>query len=74
FTLTDELDDTTYTWTKANYVHLDPHTRPAHVLTVRRDGDGGGVRSDGSMLGADGTAVRSSRPVFGAGTARAGGS
>ncbi|MFD0906148.1 alpha-1,4-glucan--maltose-1-phosphate maltosyltransferase, partial [Actinomadura sediminis] len=31
FTLTDELDGTTYTWTKTNYVHLDPHTRPAHV-------------------------------------------
>ncbi|WP_433467862.1 alpha-1,4-glucan--maltose-1-phosphate maltosyltransferase [Spirillospora sp. CA-128828] len=33
FTLTDELDATTYTWTKSNYVYLDPQIRPAHVLT-----------------------------------------
>ncbi|WP_424923544.1 hypothetical protein, partial [Actinomadura bangladeshensis] len=25
----------TYTWTQANYVYLDPHTQPAHVLTFR---------------------------------------
>ncbi|WP_433477728.1 alpha-1,4-glucan--maltose-1-phosphate maltosyltransferase [Spirillospora sp. CA-142024] len=33
FTITDELDATTYTWTKSNYVYLDPQIRPAHVLT-----------------------------------------
>ncbi|MEU8348000.1 hypothetical protein AB0C74_40460, partial [Spirillospora sp. NPDC048832] len=32
-TVTDQLDGTTYTWTKSNYVYLDPQTRPAHVLT-----------------------------------------
>ncbi|MFD0906127.1 hypothetical protein, partial [Actinomadura sediminis] len=75
FTLTDELDGTTYTWTKTNYVHLDPHTRPAHVMTIRRDGDGDGGRSaDGGTAGADGTAARSSSPASATGTARAGGS
>ena len=34
-TVTDELDGTTYTWSQANYVYLDPHIRPAHVLTFR---------------------------------------
>ncbi|MEU9845879.1 hypothetical protein AB0C69_42580, partial [Actinomadura sp. NPDC048032] len=32
-TVTDQLDGTTYTWRGSNYVYLDPHVRPAHVLT-----------------------------------------
>ncbi|WP_131736190.1 alpha-1,4-glucan--maltose-1-phosphate maltosyltransferase [Actinomadura roseirufa] len=39
FTVTDRLTDphdpTTYTWTKSNYIRLDPHTRPAHILTIQ---------------------------------------
>ncbi|MBE1534609.1 alpha-1,4-glucan--maltose-1-phosphate maltosyltransferase [Actinomadura algeriensis] len=37
FTAVDELDGTAYTWHKSNYVHLDPHDRPAHVLTLREE-------------------------------------
>ncbi|MFI0412494.1 hypothetical protein, partial [Actinomadura sp. 3N508] len=33
FTVTDQLDGTTYTWTRSNYIRLDPHTQPAHILT-----------------------------------------
>ncbi|MFC4508642.1 MULTISPECIES: alpha-glucosidase C-terminal domain-containing protein, partial [Streptomyces] len=32
----DELTGETYHWGRANYVRLDPGTRPAHVLTVLR--------------------------------------
>ncbi|MGH3586272.1 MAG: alpha-1,4-glucan--maltose-1-phosphate maltosyltransferase [Pseudonocardia sp.] len=32
-TVTDQLDGATYTWTRSNYVYLDPQIRPAHVLT-----------------------------------------
>ncbi|WP_329602971.1 hypothetical protein, partial [Actinomadura soli] len=32
-TVTDQLNGTTYTWTQTNYVRLDPHTQPAHILT-----------------------------------------
>jgi starch synthase (maltosyl-transferring) len=32
----DELTDQTWTWGERNYVRLDPHVEPAHVLTVRR--------------------------------------
>ncbi|MEY9848430.1 starch synthase (maltosyl-transferring) [Streptacidiphilus sp. BW17] len=32
----DELSGETYRWGRHNYVRLDPHTRPAHILTVRR--------------------------------------
>ncbi|MGH9168323.1 MAG: alpha-1,4-glucan--maltose-1-phosphate maltosyltransferase [Acidimicrobiia bacterium] len=32
-TVTDQLNNTTYTWTQTNYIHLDPHTQPAHILT-----------------------------------------
>ncbi|NKZ09313.1 hypothetical protein HGB48_37110, partial [Actinomadura latina] len=64
-TVTDELDGATYTWTQANYVRLDPHTKPAHILTFQRN-DGhvrasGSRRSDGTMAGADGTTARSRR-------------
>ncbi|MFA1544633.1 hypothetical protein, partial [Actinomadura monticuli] len=64
YTVTDELDGTTYTWSQANYVYLDPRTRPAHVLTFQRNEGrvrAGGSRSDGSMAGADGTTARSRR-------------
>ncbi|WUI04449.1 alpha-1,4-glucan--maltose-1-phosphate maltosyltransferase [Spirillospora sp. NBC_00431] len=33
YTVTDQLDGAVYTWTRSNYVHLDPRTKPAHVLT-----------------------------------------
>jgi starch synthase (maltosyl-transferring) len=32
----DELSGESYTWGTANYVRLDPHSRPAHILTVTR--------------------------------------
>ncbi|MFB4303156.1 alpha-1,4-glucan--maltose-1-phosphate maltosyltransferase [Actinomadura sp. NTSP31] len=35
FAVHDELDGATYTWRKANYVYLDPQTRPAHIFTFR---------------------------------------
>ena len=34
FTVTDELTGESYTWGQANYVRLDPATRPAHIFTV----------------------------------------
>ena len=34
FTVTDELTGESYTWGGANYVRLDPATRPAHIFTV----------------------------------------
>ncbi len=36
FVVTDELSGESYTWRQANYVRLDPHTRPAHIFTVSR--------------------------------------
>ncbi|WP_145797532.1 maltotransferase domain-containing protein [Kitasatospora atroaurantiaca] len=36
-TVHDELTGATYTWTRHNYVRLDPATGPAHLLTVRRN-------------------------------------
>jgi starch synthase (maltosyl-transferring) len=36
FAVTDELSGESYTWRQANYVRLDPHTRPAHIFTVSR--------------------------------------
>ncbi|MFI0374520.1 hypothetical protein ACH35V_42260, partial [Actinomadura sp. 1N219] len=33
YTVTDQLDGATYTWTQTNYVRLDPQVQPAHVLT-----------------------------------------
>ncbi|MEV5568996.1 alpha-1,4-glucan--maltose-1-phosphate maltosyltransferase [Spirillospora sp. NPDC052269] len=36
FVVTDELSGESYTWRQANYVRLDPHVRPAHILTFRR--------------------------------------
>ncbi|MEU4829035.1 hypothetical protein AB0H37_44980, partial [Actinomadura sp. NPDC023710] len=49
-TLTDQLDGTTYTWTKANYVRLDPRTKPAHVFTFQENGRvrAGGGRGGGA--------------------------
>ncbi|MFI0451638.1 alpha-1,4-glucan--maltose-1-phosphate maltosyltransferase [Actinomadura sp. 6N118] len=35
FAVTDELSGETYTWQQANYVRLDPHVQPAHILTLR---------------------------------------
>ena len=34
FTVTDELTGESYRWGHANYVRLDPATRPAHIFTV----------------------------------------
>jgi starch synthase (maltosyl-transferring) len=34
FTVTDELTGESYRWGQANYVRLDPGTRPAHIFTV----------------------------------------
>jgi len=34
----DELSGETWTWGEHNYVRLDPHHQPAHILTVRRPG------------------------------------
>ena len=31
----DEVTDQTWSWSEHNYVRLDPHVEPAHVLTVR---------------------------------------
>ena len=31
----DEVTDQTWSWSEHNYVRLDPHDEPAHVLTVR---------------------------------------
>ncbi|MFI0412485.1 hypothetical protein, partial [Actinomadura sp. 3N508] len=47
FTVTDQLDGTTYTWTRSNYIRLDPHTQPAHILTFEKP-DAGRVRADES--------------------------
>ena len=45
YTVTDQLDGATYTWTRANYVRLDPHTRPAHILTIEKE-NAGRARAD----------------------------
>jgi starch synthase (maltosyl-transferring) len=37
FVVTDELSGESYDWSEANYVRLDPHIQPAHILTVRRN-------------------------------------
>jgi starch synthase (maltosyl-transferring) len=34
FTVTDELTGESFQWGQANYVRLDPATRPAHIFTV----------------------------------------
>ena len=34
FIATDELTGESYLWGRANYVRLDPQTRPAHIFTV----------------------------------------
>ncbi|GGK71230.1 alpha-1,4-glucan:maltose-1-phosphate maltosyltransferase 2 [Sphaerisporangium melleum] len=35
FVVDDELSGESYHWRNANYVRLDPHINPAHVLTLR---------------------------------------
>ncbi|TDC60090.1 alpha-1,4-glucan--maltose-1-phosphate maltosyltransferase, partial [Actinomadura sp. GC306] len=45
-TVTDQLTGATYTWHRANYVHLDPNTQPAHILTFQKDG--GRARAGGN--------------------------
>ncbi|QXJ24775.1 alpha-1,4-glucan--maltose-1-phosphate maltosyltransferase [Actinomadura graeca] len=32
-TVTDQLTGATYTWHRSNYIRLDPHDQPAHILT-----------------------------------------
>jgi starch synthase (maltosyl-transferring) len=34
FIVTDELTGESYVWGRANYIRLDPATRPAHIFTV----------------------------------------
>ncbi len=41
FSVTDEISGETWQWAEHNYVHLDPHAEPAHLLSVRRPGAGG---------------------------------
>ena len=36
FTVHDEITGEDWTWNQRNYVRLDPHHEPAHVLSVRR--------------------------------------
>jgi starch synthase (maltosyl-transferring) len=36
FAAHDELSDQTFRWGQHNYLRLDPHVEPAHVVTVRR--------------------------------------
>jgi len=36
FVVHDELGGGTFHWGRENYVRLDPHENPAHLLTVRR--------------------------------------
>ena len=38
FVAEDELSGQKFTWWERNYVRLDPHHEPAHILTVRRAG------------------------------------
>jgi starch synthase (maltosyl-transferring) len=44
FTVTDELTGTSYRWSEANYVRLDPGSSPAHIFKVTADQPGGGDR------------------------------
>ncbi|HEV2256021.1 MAG TPA: alpha-1,4-glucan--maltose-1-phosphate maltosyltransferase [Streptosporangiaceae bacterium] len=37
FIVRDELTGESYVWGRANYVRLDPATRPAHIFTVQQD-------------------------------------
>ena len=37
FTVTDELTGDSFRWGQANYVRLDPASRPAHIFTITRD-------------------------------------
>jgi len=37
FIVTDELTGESWRWGRANYVRLDPQTRPAHIFTVTPD-------------------------------------
>jgi starch synthase (maltosyl-transferring) len=36
FVVTDELSGESFRWGQANYVRLDPHAQPVHILTVAR--------------------------------------
>jgi starch synthase (maltosyl-transferring) len=36
FVVHDEITGEDWTWGQHNYVRLDPHHEPAHILTVRR--------------------------------------
>ena len=38
FLVQDEITGVSWTWWEHNYVRLDPHYEPAHILTVRRPG------------------------------------
>jgi starch synthase (maltosyl-transferring) len=37
FGVQDLLSGEEYRWSEYNYIRLDPHLRPAHVLAVRPD-------------------------------------
>ena len=36
FVVHDEITGEDWTWSQHNYVRLDPHHEPAHILSVRR--------------------------------------
>jgi starch synthase (maltosyl-transferring) len=36
FTVYDEISGQTWRWGQQNYIRLDPHGEPAHILAVRR--------------------------------------
>ena len=44
FTAYDEIGDRTWAWREHNYVRLDPHDEPAHVVVVRGEPDHEGER------------------------------
>jgi starch synthase (maltosyl-transferring) len=48
FLVTDELTGESYRWGQANYVRLDPHTRPAHILILDRSDSTSPLRSSES--------------------------
>ena len=39
FTVVDELSGESYRWGQANYVRLDPAVRPAHIFSVKAEGN-----------------------------------
>jgi starch synthase (maltosyl-transferring) len=48
FVVTDELSGESYQWGQANYVRLDPHAQPAHILILDRSRSTSPLRSSES--------------------------